>query len=120
NFVTPNLQSLGMSRTHEFSVCWCGEVQAQFSEPYTFYIKSDDGARVWLNEQLIIDQWRTRKEDETASAPVSLVRGQKYLLRIEYFQNQQRADVHFSWSSPSTAEQIVPQSQLYSQPTDSD
>jgi len=40
-----------------FSVRWIGEVQARSSEIYTFYINHDDGARVWVNDVLIIDNW---------------------------------------------------------------
>ena len=32
-----------------FSVRWTGQVQAQFSQTYTFYTTSDDGVRLWVN-----------------------------------------------------------------------
>lgn len=113
---------LGMPKAHEFSVCWSGELEAQFSEPYTLYMLADDGARVWLNEQLIIDDWvcHPAKSVREQSASVNLVAGQRYLLRVAYFRNHGFAQAHLSWSSPSTPKQIVPQSQLYSQPADAD
>ena len=113
------LALLGMPKKDEFSVRWIGELQAQFSEPYTLYTESDDGVRVWLNEQLIIDDWFSHTNRE-ASAVVNLVAGQHYLLRVEYFQNRGDARVKLSWSSPSTPKRVIPQSQLYSQLTDSD
>jgi len=111
---------LGKPESDEFGVRWVGEVQAQFTEPYTFYTKSDDGVRVWLNEQLIIDDWRCHGPEEKASTTVNLVAGQKYLLVVEYFQNYGEAQVSLAWSSPSTPERVVPHSQLFSQPTDAD
>jgi len=99
-----------------FSVRWSGEIQARFTEPCTFYLNTDDGVRVWLNENLIIDDWADRYEGES-TATVNLTAGQHYLLRIEYYQNLGVSRAELSWSSPSITRQIVPQSQLYSQPT---
>ena len=113
------LQVLGIPRNREFGARWTGEVQAQFTEPYTFYVMSDDGVRVWLNEQLIVDDWHCQPAKETL-ATVNLVAGQRYLLRVEYFQNYSGDQVSLAWSSPSTFKRVIPQSQLYSQPTDTD
>jgi YD repeat-containing protein len=41
----------------QFSVRWRGEVRAQYSEAYTFCTLTDDGARLWVNGQLLIDRW---------------------------------------------------------------
>ena len=54
------------------------------------------------------------------SATVNLTAGQRYLLNIEYYENTGRARRRLRWSSPSTPKRIVPQSQLYSQFTDTD
>lgn len=108
--------ALGMGRCDQFSVRWTGELQAQFTEPYTIYARSDDGIRVWLNEQLIIDDWQCGPCRER-QATVNLTAGQRYLLRVEYFQNHREARVKLSWSSPSTPKRVIPQSQLYSRLT---
>ena len=101
-----------------FSITWSGELQAQYTEPYTLYFKSDDGVRVWLDGQLIMDNWLVGIN--YASATVNLVAGQRYLLNVEYYENHGAAQARFAWSSPSTPKRIVPQSQLYSQFTDTD
>ena len=108
--------AIGMPRSDQYSVRWMGELQAQFTEPYTVYASNDDGIRVWLNEQLIIDDWTCHPATEK-TAVVNLTAGQKYLLRVEYFHNHGNASVKLSWSSPSTPKQVIPGSQLYSQPT---
>lgn len=109
----------GVANADEFGARWTGELQAQYTEPYTLSVETDDGTRVWLNEQLIIDDWVDRPAPEV-SATVNLTAGQKYLLRVEYYENHLLAGVRLKWSSPSTPKQIVPQSQLYSVPTDAD
>src|SRR4030095_440988 len=40
-----------------FSVRWTGFVKPEFSEPYTFFITVDDGVRLWVGGQLVIDAW---------------------------------------------------------------
>ena len=40
-----------------FSVNWTGGILPQFTENYTFYILVCDGARLWVNGQLLIEQW---------------------------------------------------------------
>jgi hypothetical protein len=97
----------------QFSVLWTGQVQAQFSQTYTFYVFSDDGIRMWVNGQLLIDRWFDQYGPEVASAPIALIAGQKYDIRIEYYEAFGGAELHLSWSSASTAKQIVPQSQLF-------
>ena len=36
---------------------WTGEVVPQFSETYRFYTSSDDGVRLWVNNQQIVNNW---------------------------------------------------------------
>lgn len=111
---------IGVPDTEQFGVRWIGEVEAQFTEPYTFWVESDDCVRLWINEQLLIDRWNAHDAEETPSAVVELVAGQKYLLRLEYAQNRGQAVMRLKWSSPSTAKCAVPQSQLFSRPSDAD
>ena len=39
-----------------FSARWTGQVQAQFTQVYTFYTQSNDGVRLWVNGQLACEQ----------------------------------------------------------------
>jgi hypothetical protein len=42
-----------------WSARWEGQLQATHTGPTTFYTRSDDGIRVWVNNQLLIDNWLT-------------------------------------------------------------
>jgi hypothetical protein len=95
-----------------FSVRWTGQVQAQFSETYTFYTISDDGVRLWVNGVQVINNWTNHAPTEN-SGTISLVAGQKYDLKMEYYENGGGAVAKLLWSSASTAKQVVPQAQLY-------
>jgi hypothetical protein len=95
-----------------FSARWTGQVQAQFSETYTFYTDSDDGVRLWVNGVQLVNNWTDHANTEN-SGTVALVAGQKYDIKMEYYENGGQAVAKLLWSSPSTAKQAVPTSQLY-------
>jgi PKD repeat protein len=94
-----------------FSVRWTGDVQARFSETYTFIVRADDGIRLWVNGVLVIDNWTTRGRPENRGT-IALQAGQKYPLVLEYFENTGQASVRLSWSSASQAQEVIPPSQL--------
>lgn len=98
--------------TNSFTVRWTGTVLPQFSETYTFYFIADDGVHLWVNGQLLINDWF----DENASeyqASIPMQAGQQCPIQIDYYQHLGGATAQLFWSSPSTPYQIVPQSQLY-------
>jgi hypothetical protein len=96
-----------------FCAYWVGQVQAQYSEIYTFTTVSDDGVRLRVNGQVLVDNWTDHGPTEN-SGTIALVAGQKYNICLDYYENGGGATVKLLWSSPSTAKQIVPKSQLYS------
>lgn len=98
--------------TDSFTVRWTGAVQPVFSGVYTFYTVTDDGVRLWINNQLVIDSWVDQGGVER-SGSIALVGQQRYNLRMEYYENTGGAQASLSWSSPSVAKAIIPQSQLY-------
>ena len=84
----------------------------RFSETYTFYAGSDDGVRLWINGQLIVDNWWDRGHTE-GTGTINLVLGQSYDIRMEYYEKTGGASASLAWSSGRQAKEIVPQSQLF-------
>jgi hypothetical protein len=95
-----------------FSVRWTGQIQAPFSETYTLFTVSDDGVRLWVNGVLVVDNWTDHAPTEN-SGTIGMTAGQKVDLKMEFYENGGGAVAKLLWSSPSTAKQVVPQSQLY-------
>jgi uncharacterized repeat protein (TIGR03806 family) len=95
-----------------FIARWTGSVQPQFSETFTFYTTTDDGVRLWVNGQLLIDHWVNQSGTEW-SGSISLAAQQRYNIQMDYFENGGSASATLSWSSPSTTKAIIPQAQLY-------
>ncbi len=97
-----------------FTVRWTGLVRPQYSETYTFTVISDDGARLWINGQLLIDNWTADSGTTTNSGSITLSAQQRYTIRMDYFQKTGNSVARLFWSSPSTTQSIVPQNQLES------
>ena len=96
-----------------FSARWVGQVQPRFTDTYTFSTVSDDGVRLWVNGQEIINNWTTHGAT-TDTGTVALQAGQRYDIKMEYFQGVGGADAHLYWACGCQLKQIIPQTQLYS------
>ena len=94
-----------------FSIRWTGMVQPRFSDTYTFYTTTDDGVRLWVNGQLLIDKWVDQGATEW-SGSIALNAGQLYTIQMDYYENGGGASARLSWSSPNVPKEIIPQSQL--------
>ena len=90
-----------------FSIRWTGDVCAQFNETYTFYTITDDGIRLWINGQLIIDNW-TNHGDTEDTGKINLVAGRYCNLEMEYFQAGGGSIMQLGWLSPSIEKQLIP------------
>lgn len=67
-----------------FSARWTK--QQQFAAgSYTFTLKSDDGLRFWIDEELLIDDW-TDHSMKTYTPTITLTEG-IHMLKIEYYEN---------------------------------
>ena len=106
NGISPNLSN-GL-----YSVRWTGQMQPQFSEAYFLDVKSDDGCRLWVNDQLLIDKWSTQGATEWTNA-IALQADVHYDLKLEYLQAGGTAQAHLYWYSASQAKQIIPNTRLY-------
>ncbi len=94
--------------TDTFAVRWVGVVEAQYSEPYIFTTRTDDGVRMWLDDVLIIDSWIEQGATFHPSSPIDLIAGQRYGVRVEYYENGGDAVAELYWQSSSTPRQIIP------------
>ena len=80
--------------TDEFSVRWTRTLAL---EPgvYRFATTTDDGVRLWVNNQLVIDQWRDQPST-SFSADVS-VPGGNVPVKMEYYENRDYAAATLTW-----------------------
>ncbi|RIX59714.1 hypothetical protein D3P08_06195 [Paenibacillus nanensis] len=90
-----------------------GTIVPKYSEEYIFHMVGDDGFRLWLDGELIIDFWQQKWEIEQSSAPIWLEAGKHYDVKIEYLQGWGGAWLRMEWESASQQREIVPESALY-------
>jgi hypothetical protein len=95
-----------------FSVRWTGKVQPLYSGTYAFYTVSDDGVRLWVNNQLIIDNWTDHGPTENAGF-ISLDAGRLYDVKMEFYENGGGATAKLLWAPPNGIKEIIPTTQLY-------
>ncbi|MBD3317881.1 MAG: carbohydrate-binding protein, partial [Chitinivibrionales bacterium] len=103
-------------KADSFSVRWSGQLEAEYSEPYTLYLKYDGAVKLWVDDVLLIDERSTTDGYTETSATMDLTAGQKYDVRIDYVEYAVIAGCFFSWSSPSTPKVYVPTDRLYPTP----
>jgi PA14 domain len=96
-----------------FSAEWTGQILAPETGTYRFTTKSDDGIAVWVNGQRLINAWNNHSAQED-SGTISLQAGQKYDIKVDYFEHGGDSVAQLYWSSPSIAQQVIPQAYLYS------
>ena len=99
-----------------FKARFTGTVQSLDAGTYTFYVTSDDGYRLWINNQLVMDKWIDKSVSED-SAFITLPRCTKNFIKLEYYENKYNAVCILKWSGPGIVKQVIPAIQLY--PADS-
>jgi hypothetical protein len=62
---------------------------------YTFYSRTDDGVRIWLDSQIILDRWFDQSA-VAASAGVNIAQGNHYV-RVEYYERTGVASARVWW-----------------------
>ena len=94
------------------SARWWGKVSPSTSELYTFYLIADDGARLYIDHNLVIDSWDGNNAIEKR-ASVPLTAGAYHDLKVEYKEITGNAYIQLQWSTRSIKKQTIPPSQLY-------
>ncbi len=94
-----------------FSVRWTGQVEVPATGTWTFTTTSDDGIRLWVNGVQLINAW-VDQGPTSYSGSIALTAGQRYDLKLEYFENVAGAVARLAWSGPGQASQVIPRQYL--------
>jgi len=100
----------------EFSVRWEGRIKIDKNDNYNFYILSDEGVRLFLDEKVILDNWSAQTRTMNNTCNITLEKG-FHKIKLEYYFNQQHADIKLQWSSDSFKKRIIRNKVLYPLPT---
>lgn len=81
------------------SVRWTGKLRPTVTGQYTFSFTSDDGCRLSIDGEILIDAWRGHAV-RTDTATIYLEAGQDYQLKAEYYDNRDYAVAKLQWRIP--------------------
>ena len=81
------------------SIRWTGKLKPTISGRYTFSFTSDDGCRLRINDQLLIDAWNGHSV-AIDSVSIELEAGKEYQLQAEYYDNRDYAIAKLQWKVP--------------------
>jgi len=102
------------------SVRWTGFVQPEFNEAYTFYVEANDGARLWIDDVQLFDDFENEVADGEdfkemkATTGHKLVAGRLYDILLEYRESKGMAVARLFWSCDTQKKKsIIPSNHLF-------
>ena len=88
-----------------FTVRWTGWLVPPVTGHYVLHLAVDDGARVWLDNEQLLDEWRGQPLGYY-DMPVDLQAGRPYHLRLDYCQYSRDATARLLWERPKKNEPL--------------
>ena len=102
----------------QFQNSWEGSVVAEETGVYEFILKTENGARLWINDtseaDALIDAWVSAgPEVREEKKSIFLVGGRAYRLRLDHFKFKEKsASIELLWKPPHGVVEIIPQHAL--------
>ncbi len=97
---------------HDVSARWEGQVEAPVSGSYTFNMRTDDGTRVWFDNQSVVNDWGYYGATDHPFT-VNMNAGDKKNIKLEWKQAGGGYEAKLFWAYPNQATQIVPTCRLF-------
>ncbi|MBN2009484.1 glycoside hydrolase family 2 protein [candidate division KSB1 bacterium] len=97
NFVYGDGAPFGDMSNNNFSVRWTGQFMPERTGTYRFVLKSDDGSRLWVDGERLIDNWGSHPVTEK-TGDIQLEAQKTVNLKIEYNEYTQGASIKFGWT----------------------
>jgi len=93
-----------------FSVRWHGYIIPRYTQIYTIIPVTDDGVRLWVNGQLVVNDWNDHG-DTWNNGIIALQAGIPVPVVMEYYENTGGATARLLWECPGQSREVIPQSQ---------
>jgi len=84
----------------DFSARWTGLLVPPATGDYELTVTGDDGFRLLVDGNAVIDEWTTTSRARARSAHVTLEAGKAVSLKLEYFEAERDAEIRLSWKLP--------------------
>ncbi len=83
-------------------------VTFDYAETYTFYVTVDDGARLYVDGNLVVDAWRAGAATTFSGSYPIAVAGSELKVAVEYYQHSGPQRLKVEWQSPSRSLETIP------------
>jgi prepilin-type N-terminal cleavage/methylation domain-containing protein len=112
NYPTTNGTWPGLAQADNFGSRFTGYVRIATAGAYTFYTDSDDGSRLWIDGNLVVNNDGSHGMPHEVSGSLVLTAGD-HAIRVEHFEGTGGAGLIVSWAGPSIAKAIIPGTAFY-------
>jgi PA14 domain/Ricin-type beta-trefoil lectin domain-like/Secretion system C-terminal sorting domain len=89
-----------------FSVRWEGTIIPNVSGTYTFSVTGDDGIRLWVNNQLLVDKWIDQGAT-TYNAKINLTATVNVPVKVEYYERSGGATAKLFCTAPNQTSKVA-------------
>jgi len=89
-----------------FSIRWTGFLLPPATGEYLLSVHSDDGARLYLHDSLVIDNWGMHGITGKSTSAM-FTAGQSVPITLEYYDAWHGADVVLSWQMPGSMDDAI-------------
>ncbi len=104
------------TKPEEFAINWNGSVRVDETGIYTFKIVTENGAKLWVNDNQnpLIDSWVSSSELKSDSGQIFLLGGRSYPMRLTYFKFKGKTgSIRLEWIPPGYASEVIPRHALF-------
>lgn len=103
NFDWGNGSPGGGVNNDNFVVIWTGTFTAPETGNYRFETRSDDGVRLRVNGNTVIDRWVDQGPTSYETADIPLTAGQSYPIRFAFYERSGGAYARLRWRTPGSS-----------------
>jgi hypothetical protein len=97
-----------------FSVRWIGTIEASLTGAFQFQTRSNAGVRLWINGNLVIDNWSAHGTVNNTTGDIAMTKNQRYSVTLETYDTTATAVARLYWKRPGqTTFSIAPATRLY-------
>ena len=89
-----------------FAIQWLGAIIIEEEGFYTFTTRSDDGSKVWLDGNVVVDANNLQYQRERSGKPVFLAAG-TYTFKMEFFENNGLETCELMWQAKDNQDNII-------------
>ncbi|MEN8137621.1 MAG: glycoside hydrolase family 3 C-terminal domain-containing protein [Bacteroidota bacterium] len=100
-----------------FSARWTGKLIAPLTGKIRIGVKSNDGGYLYINNRLLVNNWGMHGPHQK-STELDVVKGEKYDIKVEYYEGGNNAEVKLGWQLTEPKTTISKQAVEYAKNAD--